>query len=84
MLREIKKISQMSDEPRRRWFSDEYFDLIAWYSPDDEIIGFQLCYDKDNNERTLNWMNPSTWTHYRVDDGERLTGFIYSKLINFS
>jgi hypothetical protein len=60
----------MSAEPRRRWFIDEYLDLIVWYSPDDEIIGFKLCFDKDSNERALHWMHPSTSTRHRVDDGE--------------
>jgi hypothetical protein len=70
MLRELKKVSQIPAEPRRRWVSEEYFDLIEWYSTDDDIIGFQLCYDKDNNERALTWKKSSAYTHHRVDDGE--------------
>mgnify|MGYP001821922856 CR=1 FL=1 len=31
MLTEIKKTRQLAGEPRRRWFSDEVFDLIVWY-----------------------------------------------------
>jgi hypothetical protein len=30
----------------RRWLSDDYFDLIVWYTSDDTVHGFQLCYDK--------------------------------------
>ncbi len=70
MLTELKKVSQIPGEPKRRWFCDDYFDLIVWYSKDDDIIGFQLCYDKDQNERALTWKNSSDYTHYRVDDGE--------------
>jgi hypothetical protein len=32
MLREIEKTRQIAGEPRRRWFSDEVFDLIVWYA----------------------------------------------------
>ena len=32
MLKEILKTRQITGEPRRRWFSDEVFDLIVWYA----------------------------------------------------
>jgi hypothetical protein len=32
MLKEIQKTRQITGEPRRRWFSDEVFDLIVWYA----------------------------------------------------
>jgi hypothetical protein len=40
----------------RRWLSDDFFDLIIWYRPDDTIYGFQLCYDKPYWERALTRM----------------------------
>ena len=30
----------------RRWLSDDYFDLIVWYTSTNTVHGFQLCYDK--------------------------------------
>ena len=63
-------MSQIPGESRRRWFCDDYFDLIVWYSPDKKITGFQLCYNKDQDEHAITWKNPSTYLHHRVDDGE--------------
>jgi len=54
----------------RRWFSDDYFDLIVWMRPEDAIVGFQLCYDKNRSERALTWSKKHGFTHERVDDGE--------------
>ena len=70
MLKELKHVSQISGEPRRRWFADDFFDLIVWYDDNNELSGFQLCYNRDKNERALTWRRHSTYTHHRVDDGE--------------
>ena len=55
MLTESRRVRQIKNEPRRRWFSDDYFDLIVWLGNGHEIIGFQLCYDKFGIERALSW-----------------------------
>ena len=70
MLREIESVKQIEGEPRRRWFSDEYFDLIVWLNESDDVVAFQLCYDKPRNERALTWMRELGYMHHRVDDGE--------------
>ncbi len=71
MLREIKNPRQYKDEGFRRWFTDDYFDLIIWYSDDKTTItGFQLTYDKEHNERALTWRNTGSYMHTGVDDGE--------------
>ena len=63
MLAEIQGSRQIPGEGFRRWFTDEYFDLIAWYETPaakdarpgamKELKGFQLCYDKTGRERAL-------------------------------
>jgi hypothetical protein len=73
MLREIKDVRQIKDEPRRRWYTDEHFDLVIW-DAEDEIIGFQLCYDKNENERALTWKPDSGFSHHGVDGGEDRAG----------
>jgi hypothetical protein len=70
MLRELKAVSQIPGQPRRRWFMDDFFDLVVWYDDENEICGFQLCYNKDEDERALTWRRQTSYTHYRVDDGE--------------
>ncbi len=54
----------------RRWFSDDYFDLIVWIAQDGSLSGFQLCYDKYKKERALTWTRRNGFRHERVDDGE--------------
>lgn len=72
MLREHDNVSQHPGEAPRRWFGDSYFDLIVWYVPDapDQVLGFQLCYDKNHDEHALTWKRRSGFTHHAVDDGE--------------
>lgn len=70
MLREWKGVRQRPEEGRRRWFTDEDMDLIVWYTDDDEISGFQLCYAKQTDQHAVTWFTDGTYSHARVDDGE--------------
>jgi hypothetical protein len=70
MLKEHDNVRQIEGEPRRRWFSDDYIDLVVWSDDDGLPIGFQLCYDKYRNERALTWHQDRGWRHDRVSDGE--------------
>lgn len=73
MLREIKDVRQLKDEPHRRWFTDEHFDLILW-GKETDIVGFQLCYDKAHSERAVTWKVESGFHHDGVDGGEGRAG----------
>jgi hypothetical protein len=71
MLEEFKKVSQQPETPGyRRWFSDAVMELIVWYSPKDEVRGFQLCYDRDGRERAFTWHVDAGMAHSAIDDGE--------------
>lgn len=70
MLSEIHNARQVKGEGFRRWFTDEYFDLIVWYDDDRRLIGFQLCYDKLQRERALTWTREHGFQHNRIDSGE--------------
>lgn len=61
---------QNEDGLFRRWFSDEYFDLILWESRPLEYFGFQLCYDKEKRERALCWSQRAHYSHMQIDGGE--------------
>jgi len=74
MLAEVSGVKQIKGEPRRRWFSEEDFDLIVWLDRLNRIIGFQLCYDIPDDERALTWKKKVGYTHHRVDSGERNRG----------
>lgn len=70
MLREVTNVRQIPGDPPRRWFSDEFFELIVWFAPDKSIHGFQLCYDIANKPRALTWFRDLGYTHDGIDDGE--------------
>jgi hypothetical protein len=76
MLREIQNTRQIAGESPRRWFHSSEMDLIVWLSSaaDDEIIGFQLCYDKVRGEKALHWKADRGFSHMDVDDGEDTAG----------
>ncbi|HEV8586968.1 MAG TPA: hypothetical protein VGT02_18560 [Methylomirabilota bacterium] len=60
---------QPSRESARRWFSDDEFDLVVWFSGA-AIVGFELCYDKPGLERAVTWNEAAGYGHFRVDSGE--------------
>jgi len=66
---EIKNVHQKIGDSFRRWFSDNYFDLIIWYNDEKEIIGFQLCYDIKENEKAITYSD-GKFSHNRIDQGE--------------
>jgi hypothetical protein len=74
MLIELGNVRQIEGEHRRRWFADRYFDLIVWIAEGGEIAGFQLCYDKEGDQRALTWNRPGGYTHTGIDDGENRPG----------
>jgi hypothetical protein len=74
MLREVRKVRQIKGESRRRWFDDDYFDLIVWFGEEDEIVGFQLCYDRRGEQKAFTWQQEFGYMHHRVDQGEDKPG----------
>ncbi len=70
MLSEIRNARQVQGEGFRRWFTDDYFDLIVWYADTGTLVGFQLCYDKKQRERALTWTVEHGFQHNRIDAGE--------------
>ena len=71
MLRELD-VSQKEEKNFRRWFQDEYFELIVWYDLKSMTIrGFQLCYDIRGDEHCFTWITDKGVMHNRVDEGDR-------------
>lgn len=75
MLVEVPEISQRIGEPRRRWFSDAFFDLIVWIDPEGRPNGFQLIYGTGPKAHALT-LRPQTSNlcHESYDDGESRPG----------
>ena len=55
---------------KRRWFSDNYFDLIVWEDEKRDIVRFELCYNKFKDEHAYVWNQQDGYDHLKVDDGE--------------
>ena len=72
MLKELTDVTQVSGEPRRRWFTSRELDLIVWYSPQSAPVGFRLCYRQEGDEHALTWTEDRGFEHHGVDDGEEL------------
>jgi hypothetical protein len=70
MLKECKNVRQIKGDRKRRWFFNDYFDLIVWFDEDKEIFGFQLCYDIKRFERAFTWRKDIGYSHNRIDSGE--------------
>lgn len=70
MLREYPA-KQVLGDYLRRWFVDDYFELYVWFDSDNAIYGFQLCYDKEGEERALTWNRDTGLNHHAVDDGNK-------------
>lgn len=58
----------------RRWFSSPQFDLILWLDRQRRLKGFELCYDKQDRERSLSWTPRRGFQHMAVDSGENRPG----------
>ncbi len=70
MLYEVKKVKQEPGEGKKRWFTDDYFDLFIWIDEDGVLSSFQLSYDKGHDERVVTWTRKGGIRHTGVDDGE--------------
>ena len=72
MLTELKGISQKKEMYHRRWFEDDYFELIVWEDRKHGIHGFQLCYERYGNERILTWKADTGFDHEKIDDSRAM------------
>jgi len=74
MLKELPRVNQRAEEPRRRIFRSTDIDLVVWIAEDGHYIGFELSYRHGPRERSLRWKTGAGYTHHRVDDGEGRAG----------
>ena len=68
---ENQHVRQNPGEEFRRCFTDDYFDLVVWYGSDETIVGFELCYDRADDEKAVRWLAGHGLSHFRVDYGEQ-------------
>lgn len=73
-MKEIVQARQVAGESKRRWFSSRDFDLIVWLAEDRGPRGFELCYDKQQDEHSITWTASGGFRHMAVDNGEQRPG----------
>jgi len=66
-LGELNDVRQRTGELHGRCFSYPDMDLAVWYDDHDAILGFELCYDKGQNERAMK--AGGGFPAQRIDDG---------------
>jgi hypothetical protein len=68
MLRELRGVAQRHPSLVRRWFQDDYFDLIVWEDTAGEIARLQLSYARETpGERLLEWRRGRGFQHLKTD-----------------
>ena len=68
-LIENKNVRQREEEGYRRWFLNDFFDVIIWYDkPKGSMKGFQVCYSKNRNEKAFTWSERMASSRYVSDD----------------
>ncbi|HUX21893.1 MAG TPA: hypothetical protein VMW69_11690 [Spirochaetia bacterium] len=72
MLTEFAGVRQIPSDGYRRWFTDPDFDLFVWYEDEsrEQVVGFQLCYNKRSEQKALTWYRGRGYLHTAIDDGE--------------
>ncbi len=66
-LKEDLEVRQRPEEGYRRWYFNDFFDVILWYTnKGGEIIGFQVCYEKNTTEEKAYTYEFSTQSHHFV------------------
>ena len=81
---EVRDVRQDPGEPRRRWFTDDNFDLMVWYHADGSVHGFELSYDKPGYEKALRWFDDKGIAHNAVDGGEQNPAYNRSPILTAS
>lgn len=76
---EIEGVRQRPEEGFRRWFSNDYFDIVFWYEEEGgEMTGMQFCYGKPHSEKAFTWEKSSRSHHYVSEQrkGAAATGIL--------
>ncbi len=73
MTKLLHELSRPADGSRleRRWFAGAGMELIAWFDDEEEVVGFQFCYEKQGRELAITWRRGKGFQHSAVDSGEQ-------------
>ena len=81
MIIEYLNAKQYPGERFRRWFHDDFFDIVLWFQEDRKTVyGFQLCYDVAGDEHSLTWKQDAGFRHEVVDQGDSVSSMRMSPI----
>ncbi len=81
-IHEIKNARKFDNSKPIQWFSNTFFDLLIWFDDNKEnIIGFQLTYNKYEDPHAITWKDNNSYTHDKIDDGERTMKYKMSPIL---
>jgi len=67
MLKEFKAVRQ-DNKGFKRLFCDEKYDLFVWYDKKGgSIVGFQILYMKEADQKAFTWVQEEGYLHNTVD-----------------
>lgn len=70
MMREFAGLAQ-ERTGHRRLFQDEDMELYLWYeSEGGPLVGFQLCYDRKAEQKSITYMDGQGYLHSDIDEGD--------------
>lgn len=73
MLFEVKHLKQDSEQQHKRWFCDNYFDLLIWTDNlTKKFVKFELSFQKAYAERILSWSQENGFKLKDVADEDLL------------
>ncbi len=81
---EVRDVRQDPGDYRRRWFTDDHFDLMVWYHADGTVHGFEFSYDKPGYEKALRWFDDRGLSLHAVDTGEQNPAYNRSPILTAS
>ena len=71
-LKENQEVRQREEEGWRRWFVNDYFDIILWYNKKGgDLIGFQVCYGRGTADERAYTYEFSSQSHHFVAEGQK-------------
>ena len=73
-LREIQRIRQRPQEPRRRWFTAHNLDIFVWQTTEERLVGFQITYGNPAYEKAISWRKGEVLRHSNVMVGGPTSG----------
>lgn len=76
----LKKLNT-KNSPDQIWYCDDDCDVVVWTNSDLSPRGFQICYDKNGEEKALTFTH-GEFSHEMVDEGDDTPDVNHSPILD--